>query len=184
MPHPVLVIHGAGEPRERNGEVYWKPLLGDALGPDYHVQAPRMPDPEDPGHRAWADRITELVSGLDRPVLVGHSFGASTLLKFCAQRQPASRGLFLIAAPFWSPRFPDFALTPEHVEALQDVAPLVFYHSRDDEVVEFSHLQRYRQSLPGAVFRELDGRGHAFDQATFPELVADIQSLPDPPRPA
>ena len=185
MPQSVLVVHGAGEPRRRNGKVYWAPLLGDALGPDYHVLAPRMPEPEDPNHQAWADRIAELMSGLDQPVVVGHSFGASTLLKFYAESklQPAYRGIFLVAAPFWGPEFPDFALTPEAFRTLQDVSPLTFYHSHDDEVIEFSHFQRFRQALPQAVFRELDGRGHEFNQSTFPELVADIRNLPDPTTP-
>ena len=103
MTQLVLVIHGAGEPRRRGRRIFWEPLLGDALGPTYRVRAPRMPDPEHPDDRAWRERIAELVLEADHPVLVGHSFGASTLLRFVAQGepQPALRGLFLVATPFW-----------------------------------------------------------------------------------
>ena len=179
MSQPVLVIHGAGEPRLRGGRVYWEPLLGDALGPGYEVRAPRMPAPEDPHHTAWADRIARLVSEVAAPIIVGHSFGASTLLKFLAQAspRPAFRGLFLVATPFWGSGFPEYALTPEELNRLRSVSPVTLYHSRDDEDVEFSHLQRFQQALPQATFRALDGRGHEFDQASFPELVADIRSL-------
>jgi predicted alpha/beta hydrolase family esterase len=179
MTQLVLVIHGAGEPRRRGRRIFWEPLLGDALGPTCRVRAPRMPDPENPDDRAWRERIAELVLEADHPVLVGHSFGASTLLRFVAQEksQPAFRGLFLVATPFWGKDFPDFALTAAHLRRLQSMSPLFFYQSADDPVVGLTHFQKYQQALPHAVFRRLDGRGHEFDQDTFPELVADIRSV-------
>jgi uncharacterized protein len=179
MPQDVLVIHGAGEPRRRAGEVYWKPMIAEALGPDYEVRAPRMPDPDEPRYVPWADRIAQLVSGLEHPFLVGHSFGASTLLKFLAQAhpRPAFRGLFLISTPFWGSDSPEFALTSDQLRRLKTLAPMFFYHSNDDAVVEVAHFHRYQQALPHAVFRLLDDRGHEFDQDSFPELAGDIRSV-------
>lgn len=173
----ILVIHGAGEPRRRDGRVYWEPLLERGLGAGFRVHAPRMPDPDDPHHEPWAARIGELIAEAECPVLVGHSFGASTLLKFFARVDPRPdfRGLFLLATPFWSADFPEYALTTRDIVRLQDVAPLKFYQSRDDEEVGIEHLAKYRQALPHATFRELDGRGHEFDQEDFPELAADIR---------
>lgn len=178
----VLVVHGAGEPRRRGRSVFWEPLLGDALGPAYRVRAPRMPDPEDPDDRAWRECIARQILEADHPVLVGHSFGASTLLRFVAQAepQPAFRGLFLIATPFWGKDFPDFALTAEHLRRLQSISPLFFYQSADDPIVGLTHFEKYQKSLPHAVFRLLDGRGHEFDQESFPELMADIRSVTGP----
>jgi hypothetical protein len=178
MSHTVLAIHGAGEPRQRDGKVYWEPLLRASLGPGYGVHAPRMPAPDDPHHRPWADRIARLIAELDRPILVGHSFGASTLLKHLGQVDslPAFRGLFLIATPFWGADFPEFALTGAELRQLQGVSPLHFYHSRDDEVVGFNHLEKFQRALPHGIFQPLEGRGHEFDQATFPELATDILS--------
>ena len=180
MSQLVLVIHGAGEPRRRGRRVYWEPLLGDDLGPSYRVRAPRMPEPEDPDDGAWRERIAQLVLEAHRPVLVGHSFGASTLLRFVAQAEPplAFRGLFLVATPFWEKQeFPDFALTAEHLHRLQSISPVFFYQSSDDRVLGLTHFQKYQEALPHAVFRRLDDRGHEFDQETFPELVADIRSV-------
>jgi len=175
----VVVIHGAGEPRRRGRTVFWEPLLGEALGPAYRVHAPRMPDPENPDDRAWRERIAQLMLEADCPVLVGHSFGASTLLRFIAKAEPppAFRGLFLVATPFWGKDFPDFALTAEHLRRLKFISPMFFYQSADDPIVGLTQFQRYQKSLPHAVFRRLDGRGHEFDQDTFPELVADIRSV-------
>jgi predicted alpha/beta hydrolase family esterase len=179
MAQTVLVIHGAGEPRRRRGKVYWEPLLGNALGPEYLVKAPRLPEPADPKYNIWARRIAELIGGITRPILVGHSFGASVLLKYLSESapRPPFTGLFLVATPFWGPDFPEFALPPDFGMRLRDVSPLYLYHSRDDSEVPFEHLERYSAALPQAIVRVLDGRGHEFNQSQFPELVADIRRV-------
>jgi predicted alpha/beta hydrolase family esterase len=187
MARTVLVVHGAGEPRRRRGKVYWEPLLGNALGPEYLVQAPRMPQPTDPKYAHWARRIAELIAGTTKPILVGHSFGASVLLKYLAESapRPPFTGLFLLATPFWGPEFPDFALPRDFGMRLRDASPIYLYHSRDDPEVPFEHLERYSAALPQAIVRALDGRGHEFDQSELPELVSDIREVtlgrPGPP---
>jgi predicted alpha/beta hydrolase family esterase len=179
MARNVLVIHGAGEPRRRRGKVYWAPLLGDALGRGYRVLAPRMPRPKQPQYWTWARRIDELIGSTRRPILVGHSFGASALLKYLAEtvRRPALAGLFLVATPFWGPEFTEFALPPDFGARLRDLSPIHLYHSRDDAEIPVEHLERYRRALPHATVRVLEGRGHEFNQAQFPELAADIRGL-------
>jgi predicted alpha/beta hydrolase family esterase len=175
----VLAIHGAGEPRLRNGKVYWEPLLQQSLGSGYVVRAPRMPEPNSPRYQPWAKRIEELIIDCARPAVVGHSFGASVLLKYFSEATtpPPVAGLFLVATPFWGPKFPDFALRSDFPARLRELAPLCFYHSRDDPEIPIEHLERYRQALPHAVVRVLEGRGHEFDQPQFLELAADIRSL-------
>ena len=179
MAKSVLVIHGAGEPRRRRGKVYWEPLLGDALGRGYRIMAPRMPRPEQPQYWAWARRIDELIRTIRRPILVGHSFGASVLLKYLAEtvRRPAVAELFLVAMPFWGSRFPEFALPPDFGRRRRDLSPIYLYRSRDDAEIPAEHLKRYRRALPQATVRALAGRGHEFDQAQFPELADDIRGL-------
>ncbi len=179
MTRSVLVIHGAGEPRRRGGKVYWEPLLGDALGRGYRVVAPRMPRPQNPQYWSWARRIDELIGGTRRPILVGHSFGASVLLKYLAEavRRPALTGLFLIATPFWGRDSPEFALPHDFGVRLRDLSPIFLYHSRDDPEIPVENLECYRRVLPHATVRLLDGRGHEFNQTQFPELAADIRAV-------
>jgi predicted alpha/beta hydrolase family esterase len=138
-----------------------------------------MPRPADPQYWSWARRIDDLIAHTRRPVVVGHSFGASILLKLLAEsvRRPAFAGLFLVATPFWGPHFPEFALPPDFGARLRNVSPLYLYQSRDDPEVSLEHLERYRHALPHAVVRVLDGRGHEFNQPDFPELAADIRRL-------
>ena len=179
MVRTVLVIHGAGEPRRRNGRVYWEPLLQEPLGSDYVVRAPRMPKPTEPHYRTWANRLGELTARFDNPALVGHSFGASVVLKYLSEAspRPSLAGVFLIATPFWGPDFPEFALPADFGARLRNVSPLYLYHSRDDPEVPLAHLEQYRRALPQAIVRLLDGRGHEFAQPLFPELVDDIRRL-------
>lgn len=160
--------------------MYWEPLLGGALGRGYRVLAPPMPDPKNPQYWNWARRIDELIRTMRRPVLVGHSFGASVLLKYLAEtvRRPPMAGLFLVATPFWGTDFPENALPPDIGARLRNLSPIYLYHSRDDTVIPVEHLERYRHVLPRAKVRMLDGRGHEFNQAQFPELAADIRRLP------
>jgi predicted alpha/beta hydrolase family esterase len=154
-------------------------MLGDALGGGYRVRAPRMPEPTHPHYATWARRIRSLLVGTRQPILVGHSLGASVLLKSLAEarRRRALAGLFLVATPFWGADFPEFALPPDFGARLRELSPIYFYHSRDDAEVPFEHLARFSRALPHAVVRALDRRGHEFNQARFPELTADIRSL-------
>lgn len=177
MARTVLVIHGAGAPHRRRGKVYWEPLLESSLGSTYRVSAPRMPKPEQPNYWTWARRVDELLTRARTPIIVGHSFGASVLLKYMSEtvRRPAFAGLFLIATPCWGAKFPEFALAPDAGVRLRDLSPIYFYHSRDDDQVPFEHVERYRRLLPHAKLRALNGRGHEFDQPEFPELAADIR---------
>jgi len=162
--------------------VYWQPLLEQGLGDEYVVRAPVMPSPDEPHYEPWAARVAELIGAATEPVMMGHSFGASVLLKYLSEESapPALAGVFLVATPFWGPKFPEFQLRSDFATKLGAVAPLYFYQSRDDEEVPVEHLERYRKALPNAVVRLLDGRGHEFDQPVFPELVTDIRSLRAP----
>ena len=179
MARSVLVIHGSGEPRRRRGKVYWEPLLGHTLGRGFRVLAPRMPRPEHPQYWTWARRIDELIRSARKPVLVGHSFGASVLFKYLAEtvRRPALAGLFLVATPFWGPDFPEFALPPDFGARLRDLSPIYLYHSRDDAEVPFEHLERYRRALPHATDGLWMIAAMSSIRPQFPELAADIRGL-------
>ncbi|PIV10195.1 MAG: hypothetical protein COS49_01910, partial [Candidatus Portnoybacteria bacterium CG03_land_8_20_14_0_80_41_10] len=50
------------------------------------------------------------------------------------------------------------------------------YQSKDDKVVPYSHLEKYKKALPNAIIREFKKRGH-FDQPKFSELIKDIKGL-------
>ncbi len=162
----VLFVHGAGEGAYEE-DALLVASLRDALGPSYDVRYPRMPLDDSAQYRDWTARIaSELPARGTEVVLVGHSVGGSVLLRFlCEESVEASvTGLFVIAAPFWGADafwdWDDTRLPEDAAEKLVAVSRIGMYHSRDDEVVPFSHLALYSAGLPQASIRPVDAGGH------------------------
>lgn len=115
-------------------------------------------------------------------ILVAHSLGCSVLLRYLLEARVHNpiAGLFLIASPYWDEmenwKNDDFTLPVDFASKLPQV-PTFFYHSRDDEIVPFSHLALYTEKVPQATIRRLDNYGHDFDQKPFVELIADIKTV-------
>jgi predicted alpha/beta hydrolase family esterase len=68
------------------------------------MRVPEMPDPENPHYADWKVRLKkELASPGDDLILVGHSLGASVLLKYLSEETIRQRieGLFLVGAVYW-----------------------------------------------------------------------------------
>lgn len=182
MTKQVLVVHGAGVRLDhRSGG--WETNLQDALGADYDVVIPQMPDPENPRYLAWRNQLVATLATLGRSViLVGHSIGGSVLLKFLSEDtcKKTISGLFIVSAPCWGAdgdwQSEDFAL-PEDLAKLLQIPRIYLYHGRADQVVSFSHLAYYGNKLPHATVRVLDGRGHDFTKGDLPEIIDDIRNL-------
>ena len=156
--------------------------LREALGPDFEVAYPEMPDGAAPEYGAWSAKISRELSALDGGViLVGHSLGASILLKHLSEEQVDEpiAGIFLLATPYWEAtdwEVAEFALREDFPATLQEETPIFLYHSRDDEVVPFSHLGLYAGRLPRATVREFEGGGHQMGD-DLSEVAADIGGL-------
>jgi predicted alpha/beta hydrolase family esterase len=182
MKKQVLFIQGAGEGAYKEDR-FLATSLQNALGSAYEVHYPKMQNEEDVAYADWKTQIDGELATLDSEViLVGHSVGASVLLKYLSEQRVGKSiaGLFLIAAPYWG--VDDFwkwdeAHLPRDIAAKLAIIPrIIFYHSRDDEVVPFAHLALYAEKLPGATVHEFDGRGHQFSN-DLSEVAADIKSL-------
>jgi predicted alpha/beta hydrolase family esterase len=164
----VLFIHGAGKGAFEEDRLL-AASLHNALGPTYDVHYPKMPEEDSATNADWKALIErELATLDDHMVLVGHSVGASVLLKYLSEVRPDKPiiALFLLATPYWGAD--DFwtweeARLPEDVAAkLASIPHISLYHNRDDEVVPFAHLALHAAKLPQATIRELDRGGHQF----------------------
>ncbi|CAN5178647.1 alpha/beta fold hydrolase [soil metagenome] len=176
----VLFIHGGGgEAYEADGKLVSS--LRDALGSGFEVRYPEM-DGAAPEYGAWSARISHELSTVDGEViLVGHSLGASILLKHLFEERVNNpiAGVFLIATPYWGAmdwEVAEFELQEGFAASLPQDTPMFLYHSRDDEIVSFTHLARYAGRLPQATIREFDGRGHQFND-DLSEVADDIGRL-------
>lgn len=182
MPKQVLFIQGGGEGAFRE-DATLAASLRSSLGPAYDVRYPAMPDEGDPDYKSWKRIILHEAAEMgEGAVLVGHSIGASVLIRIFADGdpKPAIAGMFLIAGPFWHEhdfwRWDEVALPKDAAGRYPRDVPLFLYHGDKDEVVPVSHLDMYVRAFPQAVVRRLQGRNHQLnDEMT--EVARDIASL-------
>ena len=172
----VLFLHGAG------GFVEDRPMV-EALraGLDEDVPAPNLDEGITTTHEAWSRRIVEYLRP-DIDVVVGHSFGGSTVLRLLTERDLGIRRLVLLAAPDWGPdgwEVPEFAL-PDDVDArIPETLGIELHHCFDDEVVPVGHAQQLGARLPRARVVHHQQGGHQF---AAPAIDAVVRSLRGPRR--
>ena len=182
-PKKVLFIHSGGPQGIHEGSNDLLNYLKDMLGPGYEVLCPQMPDPENPEYIEWKRLLAKEIMALDDEelILVGHSLGGSVLLKYLSEEECDKRiaGLFIVAAPYWGKRHwrvDEYALQKNFSSRLPPIRKIFLYHSRNDEVVPFKHLDFYADKLPDAIVRRFENRRHLFVMG-LPELVDDIKNL-------
>ena len=176
----VLFVQGGGE-GAYDEDAALAASLQRALGGEYEVHFPRMPDEADPNVESWKRKIGAELSQLrGKVVLVGHSVGGSILLRYLSEeevKQPVA-GLFLLAAPSWDEdqwNFDDLRLPRDIAEKLAFIPRIFLYHSRDDAVVPFAHLALHASRLPQATVRAVDGLGHQFGN-DLTDVAREIRS--------
>ena len=178
----VLFIHSAGLQSLSEGSGSLVAHLQRSLGEQYNVLHPKMPEPENPRYEQWRDQLEVELSSLENDaILVGHSLGASVLLKYLSEtaNRKSIAGLFLVAAPFWGDgdwEIDEFTLQNNFPSTLTDIPVVFMYHSRDDGWVPFKHLLLYAEKFPDATIRMLEGDQHEFFDG-LPKLVADIKEV-------
>lgn len=161
----------------------WRRNLGETLGQEFTIIAPEMPNSLNAKYMEWEIWFDKIVPHLDSQVmLLGHSLGASFLAKYLSENKFTKRisALFLVAACFDDEgleySLDDFKM-PEDLSGIAKQADKIFlYHSEDDPVVPFAHLQKFSKAIPGATLRIFKDRGH-FLQEEFLEIVEDIKGV-------
>lgn len=181
MKKQVLFIQGGGDDGY-HAAVKMVDSLKAALGNDYALSYPELPSDENRSDFGWPGEIGKEINKIKRAViLVGHSLGASLILKYLSEEKVSKEisGLFLIAPPFWSGNadwVQGLKLQFDFADKLPRNIPIFFYHCMDDEVVPFGHLAAYIQKLPFATVREIKKGGHLLNNDL--KLVAeDIMQL-------
>lgn len=100
-PAAVVALHGWG----RNRQDWSATLQGyDALALDLPGFGATPPPETGWTTMQYAEWVTEVLEGLDRPVLVGHSFGGRIAVKVGATRPELVRGLVLTGVPLLRPQ--------------------------------------------------------------------------------
>lgn len=179
MPTPVLFIQGGSE-GAYDADAELAASLKAALGAGYEVRYPRMPDEDNPDYGTWKSEILSQLSKMGPDaILVGHSIGASVIIKLLSEASPAIRGVFLIATPFWYThdfwKWKEAELPGDAAARVPEAIPLFFYHGREDESVPIAHLEMYARLFPSATFRRFDGLDHQLN-GDLSAVAEDITS--------
>ncbi len=185
MTENILFIQGAGR-GAYDEDKRLADSLRRALGPRFEVRYPAMPNEDDAPYDQWRQQIEQELAELPGPVvLVGHSVGASVLMRWLSERmdEKAIVGVFLVACPFWGgdgwryEGYEELALPPGFAAGLPTGTPVYLYHCRDDATVPFDHLALYAKALPQATVRAFDEGGHQLND-DLSAVARDIASLP------
>src|SRR5690606_36717481 len=101
--HDLLFVQGAGKGVHDEWDDKLVGSLSRELGDEFEIHYPRMPCEDDPTYASWKPALEEQLATLrDGAFLVGHSVGATTLVRLLAEQAPAPQlsGIFFIAPPF------------------------------------------------------------------------------------
>src|SRR6186713_2261656 len=137
MKKQILFIQGGGD----DGYEADKSLaasLKKKIGQDYDLKYPDLGSDESLPDFGWLKQIgKEISKAKSNVILVGHSLGASMILKYLSENpfNEKIKGIFLVATPFWSGNEDwkqGLKLKENFAEKLPDQIPIFFYHSKDD----------------------------------------------------
>jgi pimeloyl-ACP methyl ester carboxylesterase/quercetin dioxygenase-like cupin family protein len=178
---PIVLIHGLG----LSGAL-WNRMRA-AFGPGYQLVTfdlrgagtTRELRPEELSLARWADDLGALLGalGISRPVLVGHSLGASVALKYALERPDDVRALVLIGAdPNLSNLAPRMLTAVERIEGLGIEAWVEDYWSQNPP---FSASSLARDPSMLDEYRALLLENDAADYVRQCRAIASAESLAD-----
>ena len=184
MSYEILFIQGAGNLTTAQEQVIVDALRAN-LGDAFTITFPSIPDADEPTYRAWDDVLTTQLNNLSgKVILIGHSLGASVILKHFSMVPVPDKitGIILLGTPYWKNQdwdVSEYVIGDEFVANLRQLKHVYFYYSLDDEVIPYTHLESYQQLLPQANWRILSGVDHSYHGA-ITDVIKDIQELTSP----
>ena len=181
MKYTILLLPGAGL-----STVHQEKILADtlkaALGEEFSIICPKMPDADNPSYENWVNVLIEhLKTTRGKIILVGHSLGGSVILKHFSMAPVPSCiiGMVLLGVPFWKYQdwdVSEFVIADKFLPNFARLDNIYFYYSKDDEVIPFDHYGYYQELMPQSHKRLLSNVDHSYHNA-IPNIIEDIQAL-------
>ncbi|MEZ2442843.1 alpha/beta fold hydrolase [Chitinophaga sp. RCC_12] len=181
MSYEILLIQGAGLVTTEEEQVIADALKA-ALGNEFRIIYPPIPDADNPSYQAWDAVLTASLKDLSgKVILLGHSLGASVILKHFSQEPVPDKviGMILFGVPYWKDQnwdVSEYVIEDDFVANLSELDNIYFYYSTDDEVIPRQQFETYQKLLPQAHYRVFSGMDHSYHKA-IPDMVADIKEL-------
>ena len=175
----LILVHGAGrDPHDPVIQRLARPLE-DAL----EIITPDLRSTENALRAGWMERLSDDIGDVKPDdILLGHSLGASQLLKWLVERQQPSppKAFFALACPYWGAaewEADEYILSHDAAEALTQIDLLSFWHGTADSVVPHEHLSYYQRKLLFAEFNSLTGIGHDFDDQSLKAIAHRLRQV-------
>ena len=152
--------------------------LKTKLAGEFEILFPTIEKPNSPTYEKFKKMFASTFNDITEPIiLVGHSLGGSTLLKYLSEEKPdiSITGLFLVATPHWKSNMKEFQLKENFQASLKNIPAIFLYHSKNDSEVPFEHLKFYETAFKTATVRALPGKEHSFSKG-LPPLASDIKN--------
>lgn len=175
----VLLIHGY----KASSKMNFFPWLKDELAARGHeVIAPDLPDSNNPDPEEWVKALLEVMKNVDdETIVVGHSLGAATALRFleAVEVQSTCRGAVLVAAPWMikDEKLRGFFMSELDFDVLMwKASKFTIIHSHDDPVIPFDHAEKYAKVLHAKLIERNEGEGH-FQGEQYPVILDAIEEI-------
>lgn len=161
----------------------WRNSIDKNLGENYQVLIPEMPNRLNAKYSEWKIVFGKILPLLaDKLILIGHSLGGIFLAKYLSENDISRKVkmVILIAPPFDEEGEPgeslnDFKLSSS-ITNLNNYKKIFLIHSKDDQIVSYEEVEKYKKLLPKAEVITFEDRGH-FNQEEFEEIVELIKKI-------
>jgi len=161
----------------------WKNRIESDLGEEFEVFLPEMPNRRNARYLEWKIWFEKIISILDdNLILLGSSLGGIFLAKYLSENNISKKikAVILVAAPFDNSNneesLIDFKLPVSLSSFSKQCENIYLIQSKDDILVSFDQVEKYKKALPNSKLVTYEDRGH-FDQEIFPEIVELIKQI-------
>lgn len=163
---------------------WWKDNLQENLWEDYEVIRISLPKTLWCDYHEWKIIFEKYQKYFQaNSLFIWHSLWGIFLLKYFSDFPENNNAFsfFLVWTPLTSSSeevLGNFSLEEQKLQFFPNQEKIFFYHSKDDEVVEFSDFEEYKKVFPQAHFRAFENYGHFFNTVeNFRACEEDIKSL-------
>lgn len=162
---------------------HWQNNFEKELGQNFEIFAPQMPNRNNARYQEWKiwfEKIILFIS--DDVILVGHSLGGIFLVKYLSENvYPKNiKAVLLVATPFdnvgLKESLGDFILPKSLENFSKQVKKIYLLFSKDDPVVPFEQVDKYKKALSNSKIIIFTDRQH-FNNKFFPEIVELIKKI-------
>ncbi len=162
----------------------WRADLQERLGDNFDVFLPKMPMSDNADYKLWFIWFSKIMSELKGDVVfIGHSLGAMFLIKYFSEnfiKTCNTKALLLVSPEYCGKERKKDCFTFNFDEDLNKLSnmfdKIMFFHSKDDKVVDYMHFEHFKELIPDAEFISFSDRGHFFE-SNFPEIVNVIKKI-------